>query len=80
MKVDFYYREDDGSGWGPEGAIRILADGKTVFSVSDGEPEDANLSRDFSDCWEVPNLMKKAYEAGKRGEEFELNEINMEDD
>ena len=31
-------------------AIEIFIDGKRVFSVGDGEPEDSNLGRDFSDC------------------------------
>ena len=38
----------------------------------DGEPEDANLGRDFSDCYAIPNLMKMAYEAGRNGEDFEI--------
>ena len=51
-------------------SLEILVDGISKFNVSDGEPEDANLSRDFSDCHSITNLMKLAYEAGKRGEEF----------
>lgn len=51
-------------------ALSILIDGKSVFSVWDDEPEDSNLSRTFYPCFEIPKLLKLAYEAGKRGEEF----------
>ena len=52
--------------------VVVSIDGKQVFSVGDGEPEDNNLSRNFSDCYNIDNLMKRAYEAGKKGEKFEL--------
>lgn len=40
----------------------------------DGEPEDANLSRDFSDCHSIKDALAAAYEAGKRGEPIEVIE------
>ena len=52
--------------------LKITVDGKKVFWVSDGELEDANLSRDFNDCWKISRLMEKAYEAGKNGETFTI--------
>lgn len=52
--------------------VEIKVDGQTVFYVADDEPEDSNLSRSFSDCFSIGDLMKKAYEAGKNGEDFEL--------
>jgi hypothetical protein len=48
-------------------ALEIYMDNKLIFSVFDGEPEDSNLSRDFSDCNNVFNLMEKMYNAGKNG-------------
>ena len=57
----------------------IEIDGKYKFRVYDGEPEDSNLSRDFNDCWGIPNLMKEAYEAGKKGEEFIIEEIELDE-
>ena len=50
-------------------SLTIEVDGKQEFAVSDGEPEDSNLARDFSDCFSVVDLMKMAYDAGKNGEE-----------
>ena len=50
--------------------MSIYIDGNKVFCVSDGEPEDANLSRDFNDCLNIGNLMKQAYAAGKSGKEI----------
>ena len=58
----------------------IEIDGKSAFSVSDGEPEDSNLGRDFSNCFSIGKLMQKAFEAGKRGENFVLEHEDMEDE
>lgn len=60
--------------------LSIEIDGKSVFLVRDGEPEDSNLSRDFSDCYSIVDLMERAYEAGKNGEEFEVERVGGEDD
>ncbi len=54
--------------------LEIHVNDEEVFSVSDGEPEDSNLSRDFSDCYSITDLMEQAYLAGKNGESFEVNE------
>lgn len=43
-----------------------------VLTFIDGEPEDANLSRDFSGCHGIVGMMRLAYEAGKRGEAFDV--------
>lgn len=67
MKVQEIIEEHDGY----SSSIEILIDGKRVFCVSDGEPEDNNLSRNFSDCYMILELLRRAYEAGKRGEPFE---------
>ena len=44
-----------------------------------GEPEDASISRDFSDVWSIPGLMKAAYDAGKNGEAFIIEECESDD-
>lgn len=53
-------------------AVKIEFNGKEVFEVRDDEPEDSNLSRSFSDVWKIPDLIQKAYEAGKKGEKLEI--------
>lgn len=60
-------------------AYEIKIDGKGVFSVWDGEPEDANLARDFCDVYSIPDLMRKAWEAGKAGEELVFSEEAIEE-
>lgn len=60
--------------------LEIYIDGKCSFSVSDGEPEDANLARDFNDCCSVSDLMRKAYDAGKNGESFEIEYEKLSED
>ena len=59
--------------------LEITINGKTVFSVFDGELEDANLRRDFNDCWKISDLMQLAYDAGKNGEEFEVSHMRVEE-
>ena len=57
----------------------IEIDDKKVFGVSDGEPEDSNLSRDFSDVYSIPTLLQMAYDAGKKGEELVFENREVED-
>lgn len=39
------------------------------LDFQEGEPEDNNLSRNFSDIYLISKLIRMAYDAGKRGEE-----------
>ena len=59
--------------------LEIFIDGKKEFSVRDGEREDASLRRDFNDCLKIGNLMQKAYNAGKKGDSFELTEMEVDE-
>lgn len=47
-------------------------DGKESFSISEGPPEDMTFGRYLSSVFVLPNLIKEAYRAGKRGEDFEM--------
>jgi len=49
---------------------------KIEFQVSDGEPEDNTLSRNFNDCYGVPRILRLAHEAGVAGDKLEI--INEE--
>ncbi len=59
--------------------LGIEIDGKSVFMVNDGEPEDANLRRDFNDCLKIPALLKQAHEAGVKGEPFEIETTKVDE-
>lgn len=52
--------------------IEITFDDKDVFRVHDGEPEDNNLSRNFSNCYNVSSLMEQCYKNGVNGIEMEF--------
>lgn len=80
MKIAFYYKKDDGGGYGPNAGMELYVNGKGKISAYDGEPEDNNFNRNFSDFWCIPGLLKMAFDAGKNGEKFELTEKEMEDD
>jgi hypothetical protein len=61
-------------------ALEIFIDDKEVFSVGAGEPEDNILSRNFNDCYKIPNLLELAYNAGKNGEEFKVEIHNIKEE
>lgn len=73
MKVTVKQSRDDN--YGKEYFNVALYTDKAYTSVSfmDGEPEDANISRDFNDIKNIPGLLKEAYEAGKRGEDYDCD-------
>ena len=60
-------------------AFLSITVGDETLTFIDGEPEDANLCRDFNDCYNIVNFMYKAYNAGKAGEPFEHEIIQTED-
>lgn len=51
---------------------RMEIDGKHELTVRPlcESPEDAIIGRDLVSCWEIANLMKRAYLASKEGQEF----------
>lgn len=60
-------------------AIEIEIDGKTVFSVYDGDTEDNSLNRNFSDCYRISELLEMAFDAGVNGEKLEIIKSDLED-
>lgn len=58
----------------------IIVDGEKVFDVGDGEPEDNTLGRNFNDCFGIPDLLQKAYNAGKSGEQLEITRSDKDPD
>jgi hypothetical protein len=79
MKITTYTRTDEEyERWDCRESLQIYVDGKPVFRASDGEPEDSNLSRDFNDCFKIPDLMRLAYEAGVRGEDLSIENLKGE--
>ena len=57
---------------------RMESGGDVIFEVMDGEPEDSNLCRDFSDVLNLPLLLERVHEAGKNGEALEFEEERAE--
>lgn len=50
----------------------IYINDECAISFHDGEPEDNNLMRNFSDVYKIVELMKDVYEAGRKGEILEF--------
>ena len=44
----------------------------------DGEPEDANLRRDFRDVYHIIDALRIAHAAGRRGEKIEIERIEVD--
>jgi hypothetical protein len=70
------------SRWTEEPHVEIEVDGSEVVSIGSfcECPEDATLYRDLDFVYEIPRLMKEAWEAGKRGEDFEITEIEEDEE
>jgi len=60
-------------------AFMLKINGKTVLSVADGEPEDNNLSRNFSDILSIPRLLQQVYDAGTLHDGFEIEFIETDE-
>lgn len=50
----------------------------TVLDFSEGDIEDNTLSRNFSDVYQIEQLIREAYEAGKNGEDLNIEEIKID--
>jgi hypothetical protein len=60
-------------------ALELHVNNKIVFSVYDGEPEDNTLSRNFSDCYGIIDLIEMAHTAGKNNEDLIINRCVSDD-
>ncbi len=60
--------------------LEIKINGERAFSIFEGEPEDMTIGRNLSGVYSIVGMMKKAYEAGKAGEAFEVETINESED
>ena len=62
-------------------SITLYTDYSTQsISIGEGEPEDMYLFRDLSDAYHIADAIRLAYEAGRRGEEFEYEFIEDKDE
>lgn len=63
--------------------LYIEVEGALSLKFRDGDSEDANLSRDFKDCWKIEDLIKLVFEAGRntnqelRMESIEVDNMNQ---
>ena len=57
--------------------IKISINGKKIFSMGASRSADIILGRDFRDAWKVIDMMKQAYEAGREGEDFIVEKIEI---
>jgi len=67
MILTTYEHDEEYNEWE---SYKIEVNGKSRVDIGRIEPEDATLTRDLSFAYDIVPLMKEAYEAGKRGEDF----------
>lgn len=81
MKVQVQEYWDKSYGFDTQTSLVIEIDGKSVFRMNElcESPEDATFGRDLSDCNNIPSLLRRAYEAGKNGDYFEIEYIKEEE-
>lgn len=75
-RPDYDYEDIDGS-------LETAITTETYSGSADfgrGEPEDMILGRDLNDAYAIKGMLIAAYEAGKRGEELEIEEIQEGDE
>lgn len=62
-----YYRE----------AYKIEADNGVSASFMDGETEDANISRDFNDVYQIQYLIERANQLGLEGKTVAIEHLDI---
>lgn len=62
-------------------SLEIIIDDTYKFNVCHDidSPEDNTMDRNFADCLDIPDMLERAYKAGKNGEEFEIEFYGDED-
>lgn len=83
MKVIVKIREgNDRNDWRQAYEIEAADDqgSRVALSFYDGEPEDANISRDFNDVLSIPDIIKLAHQAGVNGEVLNIEQLEIEEE
>lgn len=79
MKLNIIKVEN--SGYEPDGVYTIEIDGEKHLEISESmEPEDVTFNRDLAFVKNIPELMRSAWEAGKKGEDFLMSYKDMTQD
>jgi hypothetical protein len=82
MKIIITHTPDEDN-WGQYEGVStkiITNEGTNSVSFFGGEPEDMTISRDLSGAWDISNLLVMAYNAGKNGEDLEIENITNKDE
>ena len=77
MKIKTISIKEDPDDYDYRDGYAIQVNDREVFSVSDGEPEDNALCRNFNACYNIIDLMKMAHEAGAKGESLEIEKVEV---
>lgn len=68
MEIKIYTRSESAKAENEyDDRVVIEIDGEQMFDVHDGEVEDNDLGRNFSDVYSIDKMLIKAHQAGKKG-------------
>lgn len=67
--------EDDGFDY--REAYKIEADNGVSASFMDGDTEDANISRDFNDVYQIQYLIERANQLGLEGKTVTIEHLDI---
>jgi hypothetical protein len=81
MKIKVTHTTDEDNCGQYAGVMTELTTNEGILSVNfaGGEPEDMTLNRDLSDAWGISTMLVRAYNAGKNGEQLEIEKITAEE-
>ena len=81
MKIKVIHTPDE-ENWGEREGVETMVitnEGTKSVEFRGGEPEDMIIGRDLSDAWNIKDLLVMAYNAGKNGEDLEIEQVTEED-
>ena len=87
-KVDGNFKDDEfkvltsygENKYGETDSMEISINGKRVFNLGEGEPEDMTFNRDLNNTLHIPDLIREAYLAGKDGKiMYEASEVKNDE-
>lgn len=79
--VETFTSENEYGESGPWELSLIRDSGQKIeISAHEGEPEDNRFGRDLNFVFSISDLIRAAYDAGKKGEEFHYEYIEEKDE
>lgn len=60
-----------------EASFAVVVDGDVMVKAGGGEPEDNTIYRDLNFVFDIPDMLRAAYDAGRAGEYFVIENATL---